>query len=68
MLELAVENEYFDVPRETCLTEIASSLGISDQAASEWLRRGLENILGETELTSRNSPDSQPSGQRGSPS
>lgn len=53
MLKLAVESGYFDVPRENSLTEIASSLGISDQVASEWFRRGRENTLREIELTSR---------------
>jgi len=47
-LELAFERGYFDVPRRTTLTELATELGVSDTAVSQRLRRGLSTILGAT--------------------
>ncbi|WP_224447375.1 helix-turn-helix domain-containing protein [Haloprofundus salilacus] len=44
-LTLAVEHGYFGVPREVSLQEIADELGISQQAASERVRRGAETVL-----------------------
>lgn len=44
-LSLAIERGYFDVPRETTLSELAAELGISTQAASERLRRGTDAAL-----------------------
>lgn len=44
-LTLAVEKGYFSVPRETKLDEIAEELGITRQAASERVRRGVETVL-----------------------
>ena len=46
MVVLAIEHGYFEIPRETSLSELANVFGISDQAASERLRRALTNILG----------------------
>lgn len=37
----AVEMGYYDVPRETSLSEVADELGVSAQAVSERLRRGV---------------------------
>lgn len=45
LLEVALKDGYFDVPRGITLAEIADRFGISDQAASERLRRGLTNRL-----------------------
>ncbi|MFU8867812.1 bacterio-opsin activator domain-containing protein [Natronococcus sp.] len=42
---LAVQRGYFEVPRETDLTAIADELGISQQAASERVRRGANAVL-----------------------
>ncbi|RLM54022.1 hypothetical protein DVK02_11385 [Halobellus sp. Atlit-31R] len=39
---------YFDVPREVTLQALADRLGVSDTAASQRLRRGLQNVLAET--------------------
>lgn len=47
-LETALEVGYFDIPRETNLTELADRLGISDTAASQRLRRGLSTLLERT--------------------
>lgn len=44
-LILAVEEGYFSVPRDTKLEDIADTLGISRQAASERVRRGAETVL-----------------------
>ena len=44
-LERALEAGYFDVPRRTTLDELAAEFAISDQAASERLRRGIANSL-----------------------
>jgi predicted DNA binding protein len=41
----AVEEGYFDIPRQVTISELAEQLGISDQAVSERLRRGLEKFL-----------------------
>lgn len=55
VLSLALEHGYFTVPRDASLSDLATELGISSQAASERLRRGtrtlLENTLGETDRT-----------------
>ena len=45
LLAAAVEGGYFEIPREITMAEIAEQLGISDQAASERLRRGLSTVL-----------------------
>lgn len=47
-LERAVEMGYFAVPRRTTLEEIADEIGVSTQAVSTRLRRGLENLLQNT--------------------
>lgn len=41
----AFERGYFEIPRETTLDALADHLGVSDQAVSERLRRGLETLL-----------------------
>ncbi|MFC6717358.1 helix-turn-helix domain-containing protein [Natrialbaceae archaeon GCM10025810] len=46
-LVLAYEEGFFDVPRETTLSEIAELLDISDQAVSERLRRGQTRLIDE---------------------
>ena len=44
-LIMAVEKGYFSVPRETKLEEIAEAVEITQQAASERVRRGAETVL-----------------------
>ena len=44
-LVVAARSGYFSVPRETTIEAIADELGISDTAASERLRRGLDSIV-----------------------
>lgn len=44
-LELALEEGYFQVPRAITLEELGERLGISQQAASKRIRRGLANRL-----------------------
>ncbi|ELY81669.1 helix-turn-helix domain-containing protein [Natrinema gari] len=44
-LTLAHEHGFFEVPRETELSEIAAELGISNQAVSERLRRGQAQLI-----------------------
>ncbi|HET7323631.1 MAG TPA: helix-turn-helix domain-containing protein [Halococcus sp.] len=43
-LRLAHERGYFDIPRKVTLSDLADELGISNQAASERLRRGCERL------------------------
>lgn len=50
----AFEAGYFDVPRSSTMTELADELGVSDQAVSERLRRGLGQFL---TATIREAPD-----------
>ncbi|WP_049998717.1 helix-turn-helix domain-containing protein [Halococcus sediminicola] len=56
MLEMAVGAGYFEVPRGITLSELANSFEISDQAASERLRRGLSNILTTATYTDHKQP------------
>lgn len=49
-LRAAHERGYFEVPRRTTLPELADHFGISKQAVSQRLRRGLNNVLATTEL------------------
>lgn len=46
-LLLAHQRGFFDVPRKTSLVDIATELGISDQACSERIRRGMDRLVGE---------------------
>lgn len=43
-LELAVREGYFDVPRRVSLDELADDVGLSHQAYSERLRRGIDTL------------------------
>ncbi|QCJ47467.1 MULTISPECIES: helix-turn-helix domain-containing protein [Haloprofundus] len=52
VLTAAFEAGYFEVPRRCSLADIGEKLGISGQAASERLRRGLQALLQST-LSSR---------------
>lgn len=49
----ALEEGYFEVPRETTLVELGEVMDISDSAVSQRLRRGLSKLLAETLLDSR---------------
>jgi len=44
-LELAVQRGYFSIPRDATLSELADDLGVSDQATSERIRRGVQALL-----------------------
>ncbi|MDS0294232.1 helix-turn-helix domain-containing protein [Halogeometricum luteum] len=55
-LRLAVEAGYFEVPRRVTLSEVAEELEISQQAASERVRRGADAVLRRT-LLSRSEGD-----------
>lgn len=48
LLVLAWDRGYFAIPRDTSLSELASELDISQQAASERLRRGLWTLVSNT--------------------
>jgi hypothetical protein len=50
LLAAAVEGGYFEIPREITIAELATTFDISDQAASERLRRALSNVLGDVTL------------------
>jgi predicted DNA binding protein len=44
-LQLAVQKGYFSIPRGTTLSDLAEELGVSDQATSERIRRGVQALL-----------------------
>ncbi|WP_266082898.1 helix-turn-helix domain-containing protein [Haladaptatus caseinilyticus] len=44
-LVAAVEQGYYQIPRDSTVEEVANALGISNQAASERLRRGIEQLV-----------------------
>lgn len=44
-LVVAADAGYFDIPRETDLTTVGEDLGITQQAASERVRRGVRNVV-----------------------
>ena len=48
LLDAAYGLGYFDIPRGVKLTDLAKQFGVSDQAASERLRRGMSNHLDTT--------------------
>ncbi|MDS0222425.1 helix-turn-helix domain-containing protein [Haloarcula sp. S1AR25-5A] len=47
-LTLAYERGYFESPRDVTMAELGTELGISQQAVSSRLRRGIKHILGNT--------------------
>ncbi|WP_123537335.1 helix-turn-helix domain-containing protein [Halosimplex salinum] len=49
---LAVEEGYYDIPRDCTTVELADDLGISDQAVTERLRRAIVRLVTNTILTS----------------
>jgi predicted DNA binding protein len=51
-LVLAVEQGYYDIPRNCKTVEIADELGISDQAVTERLRRAIATLSSNTVLSS----------------
>lgn len=59
-LQVAREQGYFDVPRGTTLDELGAELGISRQAVSLRLRRGIHRLVESAFSTT----GSQPSGER----
>lgn len=44
-VQSALEHGYYEIPRETTLTELAAELGVSHQAVSERLRRGHRQLV-----------------------
>lgn len=44
-LRIASDRGYFKIPREVTLRELAEHLGVSEQAVSQRLRRGLDNLV-----------------------
>ncbi|WP_336365030.1 bacterio-opsin activator domain-containing protein [Halalkalicoccus salilacus] len=52
----AFEAGYFKVPKETKLTELADAQGVSHQAMSERIRRGVHHLIAQTLIT-RDSTD-----------
>lgn len=44
-LIMAIQRGYYSVPKETSLEQVASELGISQQALSERLRRGTRTLI-----------------------
>ena len=56
-LVTAVEKGYFDVPRNATVEDVAQELGISQQAASERLRRGVKNLVRASLITAESPLD-----------
>jgi hypothetical protein len=48
VLTTAMDQGYFDVPRSATMSDLSATLGISQQAVSERLRRGHKNLLEST--------------------
>lgn len=44
-LQLARDRGYFSIPREASLADLAEDLGVSQQAASERIRRGMDTLV-----------------------
>jgi hypothetical protein len=61
-LAVAFEGGYFDVPRQTTLQEIAETVGISDQAVSARIRRGVGTLL-TGQFTARQRPSTPDTGR-----
>lgn len=53
----AYRRDYFEIPRSTSISELASTFGVSDQAVSERLRRGIAALLAATVLDRQNRPE-----------
>ncbi|QLG63725.1 helix-turn-helix domain-containing protein [Halorarum salinum] len=53
-LVLAARYGYFSTPRETSMSELADELGITQQAMSERIRRGMEKVMLEALGLARN--------------
>ncbi|WP_435335574.1 helix-turn-helix domain-containing protein [Haloarchaeobius sp. TZWWS8] len=51
VLQAAIETGYLEIPRRSSLAELASSLGISENAASERFRRAVKTLTQETVYT-----------------
>lgn len=50
-MTLAVRKGYYDIPRGCTTKELAAELGISDQAVTERLRRGIVTLVSNTLIT-----------------
>lgn len=61
LLAMAVEKGYFEIPREIMMADIAAHFGISDQAASERLRRALSTMVGDHAALEQNGHRATPS-------
>lgn len=53
ILSQALDEGYFSIPREITLAELAAELDISDTAASQRIRRGVQTVLGAELQTQR---------------
>ena len=51
-IDIAYQNGYFRVPREITTEQLADRIGISNQACSQRLRRGLNNLIANSDITS----------------
>jgi hypothetical protein len=65
-LRVAYESGYYSVPRAAALGELAARLGVSHQAISERLRRGVGSLI-EYTLAGGPSNDRREVGTRGRP-
>jgi hypothetical protein len=49
LVEIAVQQGYFEIPREATLVDLSKQMGIGDVEASEALRRGIIHFVTSTE-------------------
>ncbi|MFC7007931.1 helix-turn-helix domain-containing protein [Halalkalicoccus salilacus] len=49
---MTLEAGYFKVPKEVTLVELAEEQGVSHQAMSERIRRGVHHLIEQTLITS----------------
>ncbi|WP_336133584.1 helix-turn-helix domain-containing protein [Natronomonas amylolytica] len=58
-MTLAVRMGYYDIPRGCTTKELAAELGISDQAVTERLRRGIVSLVSNTLVTAESAESSE---------
>lgn len=63
-LARAVEAGYYSIPREISTNELAAEFGITDQAVTERLRRGIKNFVTSTLLLSEDKEEGTVSDKR----
>lgn len=58
-LLLALQEGFFEIPRKITIAELSERLGVSKQAVSERIRRGLSSVIQANDIGSRTDDDSE---------